>query len=158
MKRSVPLVAALCIALPAPVAAQGLGRLFLTPEQRETLDERRRARVPDKPVATAQVAVSPVTRIDGYVQRQGGKSTVWVNGQAVQEDAREPSARLQPARGELPSVAVRSGDNPTDEVRARAGQSIDTLTGAVRDPLEGGEIRVKRPTPTPPATREGRVR
>ena len=149
------LVAALALLPPFPATAQELGRLFLTPEQRATLDARRKARVPDKPAAVAGPAlVTPVSRIDGYVQRSGGKSTVWVNGQAVPESAREPGARLQSSGVTgVPSVAIHGGDGGV-ETRARAGQSVDTTTGAVQDPLGDGEIRVKRPAPP----REGRPR
>lgn len=54
--------------------AQELGRLFFTPEQRAALDARRKARMPDKPAAT--VVASPVTKLDGFVQRSSGPSTV----------------------------------------------------------------------------------
>jgi hypothetical protein len=63
-----------------PCVAQELGRLFFTPEQRSALDARRKARVPDKP--TANVVVSPTMRLDGYVKRSSGRSTVWVNREA----------------------------------------------------------------------------
>lgn len=143
-------LAALLHASPAP--AQELGRLFLTPEQRTALDARRNARVPDRPAA-APTVVAPVTRIDGYVQRPGGKSTVWVNGQAVPEGTRDPNASIQPGGAGTPSVAIQIGETNRD-ARARVGQSIDTVTGAVRDPLGEGEITVKRPG----APREGRAR
>ena len=61
------LVALLLSAAPAIAAAQDLGRLFFTPQQRSALDDRRRARMPDKPAAAA--VTTPVTRVDGYVSR-----------------------------------------------------------------------------------------
>ena len=89
----------------APCAAQEMGRLFFTPEQRQALDARRRARVPDRP--SAPVVVSPTTRMDGYVQRRGGKSTVFVNGEPIPESAPEAprigSGRL-PMRESAPST------------------------------------------------------
>ena len=66
----------------AGAQAQELGRLFFTPEQRAALDARRKARVPDKPAAASAVE-QPVTRVDGAVRRSGGRSTVWVNGEAI---------------------------------------------------------------------------
>ena len=156
MNSGFALAAALALLHAGTAAAQDLGRLFLTPEQRATLDARRAARVPDKPpAAAAATLITPVTRIDGYVERPGGRSTVWVNGQAVPENTREPGARLQPggATG-VPSIALPGGENTVD-ARARAGQSVDTTTGTVQDPLGDGEIRVKRTTPT---TRDGRGR
>ena len=60
------------LAMALPCAGQELGRLFFTPEQREQLDARRKARVPDKPAAP--VVASPTTRLDGYVKRSSGPS------------------------------------------------------------------------------------
>src|SRR5688572_26569928 len=77
--------------------AQELGRLFFTPEQREALDARRRARVPDKPAAP--VVASPTTRLDGYVQRSGGRSTVFINGEPVPEGSAD-APRLDSRRGD----------------------------------------------------------
>lgn len=143
MKRALgTLFAALSVLVGAPAAAEELGRLFLTPEQREALDARRRARLPDKPAAAA--TASPTTRVDGYVQRSGGRSTVWVNGQSVAEDAPDASARI--ARG-APGVSLRLGEDGRD-VRTQVGQSIDSLTGDVKDPLGDGQVRVKRPVPS----------
>ena len=70
----------LAFGLLAPAAqAQELGRLFFTPEQRSSLDARRKARIPDKPAAV--VVAAPVTRLDGYVKRSAGPATVWINGE-----------------------------------------------------------------------------
>lgn len=146
-------VAALALALAASLggmapgaSAADLGRLILTPEQREALDARRKARLPDKPAA-GPTAIAPVTRVDGFVQRAGGRSTVWVNGQAVTEGSPDSAARI--ARG-APGVSLRLGDEGRD-VRTQVGQSVDASTGAVIDPLDGGEVRVRRPaTPRAP--------
>ncbi len=142
-------LAFIALSLAAPAAgAQELGRLFLTPEQRTGLDARRKARVPDKPEAVAMAV--PVRRIDGYVQRGGGKSTVWVNGEAVPESARQGTARIRGAGTDNAQVSVSLGDE-SREASARVGQSIDTVTGDVRDPLGDGEIRVRRASPKPAA-------
>lgn len=112
------------------VEAQEIGRLFLTPEQRAALDARRRARVPDKPAAAPAVA-SPVTRVDGYVRRSGGPPTVWINGESVTDTA--------PDGGRVP---VDAGDG--SRARLKPGESVDRGTGAVRDVIGDGEIRVER--------------
>src|SRR3954469_24034695 len=84
----------LCLLLLAPTArAQEIGRLFFTPEQRASLDARRKARVPDKPAAAA-VAASPTLRLDGYVKRSDGRSTVWVNGESLGEGVQADSPRI----------------------------------------------------------------
>lgn len=125
------------LAAASGACAQELGRLFFTPEQRAALDARRKARVPDKPAA-APVVASPVTRLDGYVQRSDGRATVWVNGTALDEAAPEKpvvdSARV--------SMTVGEG---SARVRLKPGETIDRGSGEVADLLgTGGEIRVGR--------------
>jgi len=115
--------------------AQELGRLFFTPEQRQALDQRRRARVPDRP--SAPLVVSPTTRMDGYVQRRGGKSTVWVNGEALPETAPE-APRIGSGR-----VTVNIGESGS-RAGLRPGEVLDRGTGEVRDVLGEGEIRIRR--------------
>ncbi len=124
----------------ADAGAQELGRLFFTPEQRAALDVRRRARVPDKPAATPQVE-SPVTRIDGAVQRSGGKSTVWVNGEAIPEGAETGAPRVTPRSANPGSVSIPAGEG-AQRYDLRVGESLDRGSGEVRDVLREGEIRV----------------
>lgn len=127
--------------LGAPSAnAQELGRLFFTPEQRAALDARRKARVPDKPAA-APVAESPVTRINGAVQRSGGKSTVWVNGETIPEDAQPGGARVSPRGAKPGSVSIPAGEGPQRQ-DLRVGESLDRGSGEVRDVLGDGEIKI----------------
>lgn len=132
MKRSLCLLAAVFLAVPAQ--AQEIGRLFFTPQQRAALDARRKARVPDRPAA-APVVTSPTTRVDGYVRRSGGPSTVWVNGAQAEEAAPGADAR----------VAVPLGDGGP-RVRLKPGETLDRSTGEVRDILgNSGEVRVRPP-------------
>jgi hypothetical protein len=127
-------------------AAQELGRLFFTPEQRTALDARRKARIPDKPAAAAQVE-SPVTRVNGIVQRSGGKSTVWVNGEAIPES---PQAGAQgaprPTGAGRVTVPAGEGDRSLD---LRVGESLNRGSGEVRDVVGKDEVRVG-PRPTAP--------
>ena len=130
MKRAVLLL--VLVLLPPCAPAQEIGRLFFTPEQRAALDARRRARVPDRPAATP-VAASPTTRLDGYVRRSQGPSTVWVNGSNVDEATPGNDAR----------VSVPVGDGGA-RVRLKPGETLDRNTGEVHDVLgPNGEIRVR---------------
>lgn len=129
MKRWIPLM--LCAAFCQELCAQELGRLFFTPPQREALDARRRARVPDKPAATPLV-ISPTTRLDGYVRRSDGRSTVWVNGDTADDSAPQADGRVP--------LPVDSGAR----VRLKPGQVLDRGSGEVSDVLgPSGEIRVR---------------
>jgi hypothetical protein len=114
------------------IQAQDLGRLFFTEEQRAALDARRKARVPDRPAA-APVVASPTTRLDGFVKRSQGPSTVWVNGAPLQESVR-PGER---------SVRVPVGDSGT-HVEMKPGETLDRGTGEVTDVIGDGEIRIRR--------------
>lgn len=137
------LIAVLLGLAPALAPAQELGRLFFTPQQRSALDERRRARVPDKP--TAAVVAAPVTRVDGYVQRSRGPSTVWINGDPLSESAPE-APRIDTSRTPSGSVSIMVGESGS-RMRLRPGEALDRGTGEVHDVIGDGEIRVERKAP-----------
>jgi hypothetical protein len=130
-------LAFILLLLAGSAEAQELGRLFFTPEQRSALDARRKARVPDRPAATT--TVSPTTRLDGYVKRAGGRSTVFVNGEAMLEGTADAPV-VDPERrgGRVPVPAGEGGAR----VELRPGEVLDRGTGQVRDVLgEGGRIQ-----------------
>jgi hypothetical protein len=124
-----------------PCAGQELGRLFFTPEQRAAFDARRKARVPDKPAAA--VVASPTTKLDGYVRRSGGPSTVWVNGEPLPEGSAD-APRI--ARDGDPRVSVPLGEGGR-RAGLRPGEVLDRGSGEVRDVIGDGEIRVQRGAP-----------
>jgi hypothetical protein len=126
----------LLLATALPCAAQELGRVFFTPEQRDSLDARRKARVPDKPAA-APVVASPTTRLDGYVKRSAGPSTVFINGEPVPEGSPE-APRIGESRA---SIAV--GDGGARRA-LKPGETLDRGTGEVRDVIGEGRISVER--------------
>jgi hypothetical protein len=75
---------ALLIAMnPAQLGAQQMGRLFFSPAERSLLDSLRKAKPPAQKPAAPSPAEAQSARLDGYVVRSDGKSTVWVNGSAV---------------------------------------------------------------------------
>jgi hypothetical protein len=135
-----PLFAFTVLFFVATAEAQELGRLFFTPDQRAALDARRKARVPDRPQVTN--TVSPTTRLDGYVKRQGGRSTVFVNGEAVLEGTQDAPV-VDPERrgGRLPVTAGEGGPR----VDLRPGETLDRTNNQVTDVLgEGGRVQVQR--------------
>ena len=140
MRRAALFALALAAALPAR-AAEPLGRLFFTPEQRAALDARRKARVPDKPAAAA--VASPVTRIDGYVKRSRGPSTVWMNGESLPEGSPEAPRIEAPARDGEGRVSISVGESGR-RVELKPGESLDRGSGEVKDVIGDGEIEVRR--------------
>ena len=93
--------------------------------------------MPDKPAAA--VVASPVTRVDGYVKRSQGPSTVWVNGESLSEGGGD-APHIQAPAGE---VSVNVGDGGK-RVRLKPGESLDRGTGEVTDVLGNGEIAVRQ--------------
>lgn len=124
-------LAALGVAIPlvtsvgSTVAAENLGRLFFTPQQRQDLDRRRQTNVQE----SAATANSFVT-VNGQVSRSNGKNTVWING-VPQETTRRPS---DPARV---SVPAREGER---SINLKIGQSFDRVRGEIKDPAEDGAV------------------
>jgi hypothetical protein len=106
-------------------AADTLGRLFFTPQQRQDLDRRRQANVQE-----SAATVNSSLTVNGQVSRSGGKSTVWING--VPQETRRPS---DPARAVLPA-----GEGDSSSVNLKIGQTLDKARGRIKDPIEGGQI------------------
>lgn len=78
------LLLALALAAGHAFAADGLGTLFTSPEERARLDRLRRG----EPVTQATsepgaVASRHKPSITGYVQRSDGRDTVWIDGRPV---------------------------------------------------------------------------
>ena len=121
----------LCLAAPAAAAAEELGRLFFTPQQRQDLDRRRATNRAEE--EAPQIREGPLT-VEGHVQRSSGKTTTWING--VPQDDR-PAGR-DPARV---TVVPNEGE---PGVSLKIGQTYERSGGAVRDNLNGGEIRIEK--------------
>jgi hypothetical protein len=137
MRRALALLA---LAL-AAAAAQGqeLGRLFFTPEQRAALDARRRAHMPD---SAASAVAAPLTRVDGFVKRSAGPSTIWINGEWTTESSPEAPRIAEPS----PSVSVSAGETG-GRVRLKPGETLDRGSGEVRDVIGDGDIQVRHKDP-----------
>lgn len=80
-------------------AAVPLGRLFMTPESRATLERQRQ-------LDTPTTHVSGGGRLDGVVTRSAGKTTVWINGQPQTANA-----------ADLPHEAASIGGLTTGAIR-----------------------------------------
>lgn len=98
------LIAMLLLAVVSGAQADGLGRLFFTPEQRAQL-EYRHAR-------NASGGNPPsILMLNGIVQRRGGPRTVWING-AAQDSARggDPATETIAVSGMSTSAKIKVGE------------------------------------------------
>jgi hypothetical protein len=139
MKRACSLALALGLLGAVPAAAQELGRLFFTPEQRAALDARRAARLPDKPTVARE---SPTTRVDGYVARSSGRSTVWVDGEALPDGTQPEGLRVQRGR-DSGKVTVTFGEQAR-RIEMRVGETLDRSTGEIKGVMQDGQGKVER--------------
>lgn len=123
------------------LAADSLGRLFHTPEQRAQMDLARVKRDQRLPVssetepAAAPIAQGPdVVTYSGVVRRSDGKSTVWINGKPVNERNRIGNASevnvLGVRRDGAVSVAIPQADR---RASLKVGQSLDVTSGRIEE-------------------------
>lgn len=167
-------LAMLMLLLPVSTqAANNLGRLFLSPAERVSLDRLREI----SPAPQGQVQeggsaeedavpaeTSPVISINGYVKRSDGKATVWVNGLPVDE-AESDDIKLEKNNGSS-RVMVKSPTNG-QKIKLKPGQYYEPASGKIADGTVG-EVepnadsaprmlgkRQKEPIATPPVPMQG---
>lgn len=114
--------------------AQPLGRLFFTPERRIALERQRTHNVQQ-----AQALQGTTMSLDGVVYRSSGKSTVWINQHAQNEnDARRTgvTATLSP-RDPGRALIAPGEDVPS---RLKVGEAVNRATGERNTRLGGGIV------------------
>ena len=118
---------------PPAGAAPELGRLFLSPQQRQDLDRRRATNRAEE--EAPQIKEGPLT-LEGHVQRSSGKTATWINGvpQYDSHDSRDPA---------VVTVVPNAGE---PGVKLKVGEIYERTSGEVRDGLGGGEISVGKPS------------
>lgn len=113
-----------------PAQADGLGRLFFTPEQRAQFEQSRARKashdagntVPQEVAAPKQpenigtteeeTGASSVLTVNGIVQKRGGARTVWINGVAQTADSggeRAPESLTVTVQGKAQPVKIKVG-------------------------------------------------
>ena len=103
MKRHLPALLLALATLPAWPQDEPLGRLFMTPQQRSTLDHQRL--LGQNP--TTNVDSEASFTFDGEVRRSSGRNTRWINGEPLTATTRPgipPGDSFHPATGEHESV------------------------------------------------------
>jgi hypothetical protein len=117
-----------------------LGRLFMTPAWRDTLDRQRQFNVQE-----TRSLEGGTIRLDGVVVRSSGKSTVWVNNRPQTENASDTGVAVATSRQQPGRATLSTGtESPAD---LKVGVTINRATRETADGLGSGEIRVNRPAP-----------
>lgn len=127
------------LAPPRAADAQELGRLFFTPERRDTLDRQRALNIQE-----ARTLQGNTMSLDGVVYRSSGKATVWVNQQAQAEGEDSRTGVRAVVSPKTPGSALLA---PGDDAPAqlKVGETVNRATGK-RDTRLGDGVMV---TPKP---------
>ncbi len=156
------LLMALLLVTHASMAAESLGRLFTTPLERSNLEKLRQSQrgqlleQASQPEAAdnmpAPVPLPPSDlSVQGYVKRSdGGKGTVWINHQPLQEGSNNGQVQVGTVNQQgVPLTVHENGQH----VRLKAGQvfnpetgqiierNVHTTPGVPTSPAEQGVIR-----------------
>lgn len=135
LRLSCTLLAGWLIIAPALAAEeQTLGRLFFTPERRLALERQRTHNVQQ-----AQALQGTTMTLDGVVYRSSGKSTVWINQHAQNEnDAKRTGVTATLSRRNPGSALITPGeDTPT---KLKVGEAVNRATGERNSRLGGGSV------------------
>ena len=123
------------------------GRVFFTPAERAALEKLRQNSpslqkmdkdnaVSSKSSALREVKSQPFS-LQGYVRRQDGKGTVWVNGRPMQEQSTEQQMSVGKLTAGTNSVPIKLSNGKV--VKLNAGQHYDPDTGRVTN-LQTGNV------------------
>jgi hypothetical protein len=105
-RHALPIV--LLLVLPLSAQAAGLGRLFFSPQQRAQLDYQQAQN------ATYDGSTQPSSglTVNGIVQKDGGKRTIWINGvprDAGNSDERHPESTPVAVPGHSQPIRIKVG-------------------------------------------------
>jgi hypothetical protein len=129
--------------LPA-FAEEALGRLFFTPERRQTLDRQRQFNIQEK----QDIQEDPTFTIDGVVTRSSGKRTVWVNGVAQNDEETPSGVSISTTRRHPGKLTIGAEDDSARS--ASVGDTVNRNTGEATNLLGDGKIEVNtRPSSVP---------
>ncbi|HCC53607.1 MAG TPA: hypothetical protein DEQ20_01575 [Desulfobulbaceae bacterium] len=132
----------LLLAHTACANAEPLGRLFFNPDERARLDQIRNGKITDNTQPNFAPPPAAQTTLNGFVRRNNGKTTVWINQIPQDEDERQGSkARKSSAKSPDVSMKLPSGK----KVRIKPGQTFDSFTGKVKEGYE--DIAIPAPLP-----------
>jgi hypothetical protein len=134
----------LCLFSPGLAAGGTLGRLFLTPEQRLSLETLRHQTpssdsMPKKTDAASTAPDSTATAanayvLNGMVMQSGNQYTIWLNGIPYTRANLPANVKIPKALSSgVVSVSVPGSDKA---YRLRPGQTLDAATGQVHEPFQ----------------------
>ncbi|MEW5887586.1 MAG: hypothetical protein AB1768_00825 [Pseudomonadota bacterium] len=130
------LVPQLCFA----AQAEQLGRLFLTPQARSTLERQRQLNIQH-----TQVLEGDTLSVTGVVVRSSGKSTTWINGVPQHDGGGATGVRVEVDRRNPGQATVIDGGNAP--VPLKVGESLNRGARETTSSMGDGRIGISLPRP-----------
>lgn len=126
------------LAVPLAHAADPVGRIFFTPEQRSQLDTLRQ----QKAVAsqTRDEPIPETVTYNGIVRSSDGKTTVWVNNEALSESSLLNKQSLIGRVGRDGQITLQAA-----AVQLKVGQSATLFTGKVDESFTQRKVTAPKP-------------
>jgi hypothetical protein len=114
-------------------AAEPLGRLFFTPQQRATLDNARGQKIKiDVEVEPETPTALEIISVNGVIKRSDGQSTVWINNRPLNEN-RAPSGIKIISRSADDARVTLQLPQSSRNVDLKVGQNLDAITGQIQE-------------------------
>lgn len=135
------IVIASTLALATFAQAEGMGRLFFTPEQRVLLDNARGQKV--KIEERMEEPAPEIVSLNGVVKRDDGRTTVWLNNRAVSDRQTVGGVSIHP-QGSASDPVLFAIPQADRVVTLRVGQNLDVTTGQVVEPYAPKAAEMKR--------------
>lgn len=117
-------------------AEPDLGRLFFSPERRNTLERQRQLNIRE-----AQTLEGETLNLNGLVIRSSGKKTFWLNGRAQNDNDAPTGVTITPQR-KTPGKAIVSASGETPE-EVKVGETFNRATREKQSGLPDGSLKVK---------------
>lgn len=134
------LMAAALLLSALPAAAEPLGRLFFTPERRIALERQRQLNTQE-----AQIVEGATLSVNGIVQRSSGRSTAWVNGAPLHDNASAGGVRVDVDKSQPGRTTVVAGEEAPASLKV--GETLNRATRETSSGIGSGRIEVKRSAP-----------
>ena len=144
-----PFVLAMLITVLGTIPARAaepvpLGRLFFTPERRIALERQRTHNVQQ-----VQALQGATMSLDGVVYRSSGKSTVWINQHAQNENDGRRTGVTATLSSRNPGRALIAPGEDTP-AQLKVGEAVNRATGERDTRLGGGEVLTPGPASRTP--------
>lgn len=114
-------------------AAEPLGRLFFTPQQRATLDNARGQNIKiDVEVEPETPTPLEIISVNGMIKRSDGQSTVWINNRPLNEKHAPSGIKIISRSTDDARVTLQLPQSSRN-VDLKVGQNLDAITGQIQE-------------------------